>query len=305
MKLPGFMYRLLARGPKEGEVKARAAGGAGKVDGPIIVYNMGKVGSRSVYETLAGLGLGVEVYHSHMLYDHDNMAELVKKRFANPAVSLAVIEQGRALKKTVDEDPDRRWSIITLVRDPVAQTVSRFFQGIEQVIPDIRGRADSGAVGADELMDAFSTKFPRQAALTWFERQFETVTGVDVYSRPFPVDKGYDIFRAGRFSVLVVRLEDLDRCAEAAFHEFLGIKGICLKKANVGDEKWYRGLYREFVSRLELPADFLDEMYGSRLARHFYSPAEIAGFRSRWAGRRPGQTGRPHGLPEHPTKGLL
>lgn len=259
-----------------------------KADGPVIVYNMGKVGSRSVYETLVDLDLGVEVHHAHVLHDLDRMAGAIKKQFANPVNSLAVIEQGKRLRMSIEADPGLRWNIITLVRDPLAQTVSRFFQSIEEVIPDAQKRLNKGTLRKDDIFDAFM-QWPRHPALVWFDNQFKTVFGIDVFSKPFPTEKGYDIIRAGRFSVLIIRLEDLDSCAESALNEFFGIPGLKLKKTNVGADKWYKDIYRQLVSDIVLPDEYLAEMYGSKLASHFYTQAEIDGFRAKWTRRGGGE----------------
>ncbi len=256
-----------------------------KVARPIIVYNMGKVGSRSVYETLVDLNLGVKVHHAHVLEELDSMAETIKREFANPVNSLAVIEQGKRLRQSIDKEPDKQWDIITLVRDPVAQTVSRFFQSIEEVIPDIRQRLENNAVQIEEIFDVFINKWPRYPALIWFDTQFKTVFNIDVFSKPFPRESGYEILKNERFYVLIIRLENLDSCAQKAFEEFLGIPGLKLKKSNLGAHKWYKDTYQQFLSNIILPDEYLDQMYNSKLAQHFYSEEEIRAFRAKWTQR--------------------
>lgn len=57
--------------------------------------------------------------------------------------------------------------------------------------------------------------------------------------------------------MLIIRLEDLESCAGKAFEKFLGIPDIKLKKSNFGDEKWYKDIYLEFISKIVLPEDTL------------------------------------------------
>lgn len=251
---------------------------------PIIIYQMGKVGSRTVYETLFDLKLGVPIYHCHVLNDLDSLAEGIKKQVVNPETTLEVIEQGRELRQLIDDIPDQWWNIISLVRDPVAQDISSFFQGIEQVIPDIQSKLQNNAIDIGEICTAFLEKWPHHhAAEQWFDAQLTPVFNIDVFSQTFPIEKGYDIFEIRRFSLLVIRLEDLDACMRPALKEFLGISDFKIIKSNTAGGKWYRHLYKYFISRVALPEDYLNMMYSSKFSTHFYTPKELQKFRSRWS----------------------
>lgn len=163
----------------------------GRENRPVIVYQMGKVGSRAVYESLSDYGLGVPLYHRHVLDNFDLLAENIKKQLPNPEHTLIVIEKGRALRKKIDEDPEQGWNIISLVRDPVAWDISSFFQGIEQVIPDIRQRMDTNTISIEAMSRTFLEKWPHHHAPgCWFDVLFRPVFGIDVFSRPFPVERG-------------------------------------------------------------------------------------------------------------------
>ena len=81
---------------------------------------------------------------------------------------------------------------------------------------------------------------------------------------------------------MIIRMEDLNRVAENAFREFMGMESFSIISTNVGKEKPYRKLYEQF-KKLPLPASYLDKEYSSRYARHFYTEDEIAAFRKHWA----------------------
>jgi hypothetical protein len=76
-------------------------------------------------------------------------------------------------------------------------------------------------------------------------------------------------------------LEDLDGCAPAAMQAFLGLPAFELQRRNVAAGKRYASLYRRFVESVELPAEYVDRLYGSRVARHFYTERELESFRNR------------------------
>ena len=104
----------------------------------------------------------------------------------------------------------------------------------------------------------------------------------DVFAQPFPTSKGYHIYSGANADLLLLRLEDLDRCAGVAFKEFLNIDGFSIESANVSADKEYGSEYSEFTRKLTLPASYIDHMYQSRFMRHFYSADERERFRLKW-----------------------
>jgi hypothetical protein len=85
------------------------------------------------------------------------------------------------------------------------------------------------------------------------------------------------------FDLLLIRVEDLNRCASQAFSEFLGLPELPLINENVGSAKAYASLYKTFKDSVKLPESYIDQMYATKYMRHFYSDREIAAFKKRWA----------------------
>ena len=82
--------------------------------------------------------------------------------------------------------------------------------------------------------------------------------------------------------VLLLRQENLD-AAPAALGGFLGRPApVPVPARNEAATKEYAGRYREFLASVRLPEPVLDEVYGSRYARHFYADSELERFRRRW-----------------------
>jgi hypothetical protein len=256
---------------------------------------MGKVGSRTVFRSLADLPLAVPVYHAHFLTNLDRLTEQVTQWYADPSGPLRAIREGRRARRALDKAPRQPCHLVTLCREPVARNVSLFFHSLEGFHPDARDRVYSGKWGVKELTDLFLHQWRHDSEVEWFDLysdvqwltlQFQEMSGMDVFGKPFPAQQGFQVMRRDRFSLLILRLEDLNRCAAQAFHEFLGIPNFRLIRANVGNQKWYGDVYREFMSQLSLPDAYLDRIYESRVARHFYTAEEIETFRAKWS-RRP------------------
>jgi hypothetical protein len=103
-----------------------------------------------------------------------------------------------------------------------------------------------------------------------------------VFSSDFPKSKGYKIYEGDKVDILLIRLENLNQCAREAFKDFLNIDNFTLINTNIGSEKDYAPIYKKFRDAIALPDSYIDEMYNSKYARHFYTEAEINKFRARW-----------------------
>ena len=80
----------------------------------------------------------------------------------------------------------------------------------------------------------------------------------------------------------MLRLEDLNRVGQKVLSDFLNLKQFRLVQANVGEQKEYSDLYREF-KKLPLPASYLEKMYASNYARQFYTDEEMRSFSQKWS----------------------
>jgi hypothetical protein len=256
---------------------------------PIIIYQMGKVGSMTVYSSvlvaLRKNKLRVPVHHAHNLNNLDIVERdvLSHTERPNPAATLGNIKEGKKLLKKIVKNPGQRWNLISLVRDPVAQNVGAFFHNMHEFFPNWRKDFDNGILTIANLQEYFIKKYSHKASTVWFEQQMEPVWGINVYATPFPREVGYKIYHGPKADLLLIRLEDLDRIGTKALKKFLGIHGIKIIKKNVADEKDYRDIYMEFKKR-PFPISFIDDMYNSKFMVHFYSRDECNVFRRYWSG---------------------
>ncbi len=243
---------------------------------PVVVYQMGKVGSRSVYDSLRSAG-GIFVAHVHRM---------------NPGTIAAVAEQyrlsgrraprGDVLGPSLYHHAVRRGrplEVVTLVRDPVARNLSAFFENLDaftDIGPD-RLRED-----VPGLIELFLAAYPHEVPLTWFDRELRATLGVDIFAVPFPAERGWVELTGSGHRVLVLKLEAGDAVMQQAIGAFLGRPDFRLRRTNVGVEKPYARLYDEVKHAIRLPEEYLERMYTSRLCTHFYPAVEIAAFRNRW-----------------------
>lgn len=261
-------------------------------DGPVIlVHQMGCVGSIPVEQALLKRFPAANVYRTFILNPasiraaHQRYGELFHRtgEAGLPTEFLAARTLAGRLRGPVRAP----WKVITVVRDPVARTVCAFFRRFHLNHPEfeIGFETDPGHVDrlTDLLLEANETE--RGITLEWFEREVRDVFGIDVFSEPFPRESGMATFRGEKCELLVVRTEDLETTGARAISSFLGVPLLRFERRNETADEPCGEAYSQFIERARLPDAWLDVLYGSRLARHFYDDAEIAAFRARWSGR--------------------
>jgi hypothetical protein len=62
---------------------------------------------------------------------------------------------------------------------------------------------------------------------------------------------------------------------------FFGVKDIKILKSNYAMSKRYYQIYKKFIQEINLPKDYIDKMYSSKSALHFYSESGIQGFKTK------------------------
>lgn len=258
---------------------------------PVVVFQMGKVGSTTVYEAVRAAVADRLVLQVHHLTPEALEAEERAYRAAYGRLRRidAHLAHGLYLRRLLDQPAAERaepWAVVSLVRDPVARNVSAFFQTLPLRSPDLAGRADRGEATADELLAAFAAAgwWHDDPVTAFFGGQMAPAFGLDVLDPAQRPDATRHCYVGPDARLLVLRVEDLGEAAGAQLGAFLGAPVVWPQAAQVADTKGYGPVYREVVDRLTLDEAELDGIYDSPHVRHFYSDAEIATFRRRWSG---------------------
>jgi hypothetical protein len=271
---------------------------------PILVYQMGKVGSSSIRNSLFRCPhpttrlvlmsheflpvrnrdperLDVdpgdlddvlrEIAHDERVFRRFSLRQRLgwrlRERLYAERIYRAYVQPGRPLR------------VITLVREPVAHNISMFFQLRSHYIEDPATRA---AWDIDEHIAIFLERYIHSRPLTWFDSEFRPMLGVDVYCQPFSYDRGYARISRGPVDVLVLRCELDDDAKARAIGDFLGLEHFEIVRSNVTEQKSYGRQYAEFKRRISVPGALLEKLYESKYARHFYSTEKRAELRARW-----------------------
>lgn len=269
-------------------------------EGPVLILQMGKVGSKSVFAGVSAAGLDRPIYHAHFLSaDRTAKTESQRRKFFRTErysyLKRPWLNQF-LLQRYNSGDSDRVWKIVTLTREPVGRNISAFFENLEFTPLSSAGtyeissdyyQIEPTVVSVDDmttLAHLFYARARHDSALRFFNREIRDIFGIDVLCAGFPIDNGYKIYKSDRAELLVLRLESLAECAGVAFKEFLGIEDFKIINRNIGAKKVYAPLYDAFKRSGLIVPDYADRLYNSEYTRTFYSAREIAAVREKWAG---------------------
>jgi hypothetical protein len=252
---------------------------------PIVIYQMGKVGSTSILRSLRRHGIG-PVFRIHALA-RENLHLLYPRHYepGHPVVCADYRRYGlisRQLHRYI-RAKHKPVKVITPVREPIARNVSLFFENLlEYHLPP---GTCLDRLTPHELETIFLRDVRHPVPLDWFDLEMRPMLGIDVYAHPSPRKTGYSCIGRGNIDLLLLKIKIDDRLKERAIADFLGLGNFALEDYNVGQEKPYAGAYHRFVETVRLPAWYLETMTRSPYTRHFYTTGEIDQMWARWGGR--------------------
>ena len=134
-----------------------------------------------------------------------------------------------------------------------------------------------------ELAARFVEQYPyHHKPADWYDEEFKSALGIDVYDHAFPQDTGFLVTEHGNVRLLTIKIE-MDRARQASIlADFVGIDKLKMVSSQTADSKPYREIYRAFTGEAILPETYVNQMCSTRYVTHFYSDAEIARIREKW-----------------------
>lgn len=260
-------------------------------ESPILVFQMGKVGSRTVFQTMQAADGRGPVLHVHELVDLKGTG---RRHVETGIVPLpAHVRTSQSLVPLLSE---RRFLVISGVRDPIARLVSGYFQ-----TPMFGyGNAGHGYLGLPDQMAKWraSVEPARVIALIqaqlaagddggfgdWFEKQLKPAFGVDVMASPFDRSAGFSIIEAERVELLIMQAERLSDLIPTVLADFVGTRLVEVPSNIRSQSATGSSAYREALDQLRIPRTTCELIYSRPIVRHFYDEDTINRWIDRWSG---------------------
>lgn len=242
----------------------------GKLPDPVLIYQMGKVGSSTVHQTLQEAG--VNSVHVHYI-NETHWQEGAKMYTENDVTVPAHFHKGRLLRHWINW-ADRQIRVVSLVRDPIARHVSEAFE-----FSHLRGLpTDKPSNALRELKNRLTSENALGYPYSWYDREFSPMFGVDVLDYPFNREEGFGRITQKNADILILTLEQLENLVPTVLSDFIG-KPLEVKRDRVRTDE----VYAQVKDNLTLPEDTVRRLYDHPWMRHFYTERDIEQFVERWS----------------------
>ncbi len=248
---------------------------------PVILYLPPKVGSTSVARVLKN-NYRFSMRHHYL---RPEITDWVLNRYKKelPLHYWNFKRQRWAYDKIVV--PKRPVKFITMVRDPIAQGVSNFFDTLDRIMLKPESYKD---YTVPELIDLFFAQDFREISwLHWFDDELMPTLGIDLYKYDFPREAGYLRIQEGNIDLLLMKTELKDDVKAKIVMDFVGLdKTISLAQhLQVTADKSYGEIYDVFKKTLVLPPELIHNVYNSPIVKYFYTDEELKRFETKWLSR--------------------
>lgn len=252
------------------------------LENPVLVYTMGKVGSSTIVETLRELGFSEVQPHSLTLSRRGsyfvlperkglkNLKDRIKSKLLKTKGKLYLFSK-RITKKRI--------KIVTLSRDPIARTISAYFEQYKYVLDK-----DINSVNTQELIENFFKFANHDTPHIWFDNEIKRVLKLDIYASDFDKILGWKLIETEDFDLIIIKMEYLSTLTKP-LSKFFNVSSFPLKPANRSDFKEYKKAYDKFKQEITFTKEYLDFHYESKYTNYFYTQDEIDGFRKKWTKR--------------------
>jgi hypothetical protein len=227
------------------------------VSAPFHLFQMGRVGSKSIQSALQAAGVNGTIPHLHWA------SEAIR---TYPDCFLSYQE-------VVNHPQARTVRFISGVRDPISRLISGYCQSAGDPGSTLGALAADPDALVDRLPAFIEADYPK--ITDWFQHGY--FRSIDVYAEPFPREQGHTVLTAGGASIFLYRFDALHRLAEP-LGAFCGLD----VKLGTTNDRPQAALYDRMMAQ-RFSRELVERIFNTRYCRHFYGEAEISKFIARYA----------------------
>lgn len=243
----------------------------------VIVTTPGHVGSSTVYNTLKGVNWpkGTYLYDIHSLNERFNNASQV------PSVSarhvLQEILRSKLLKSKL---ADKKVTIITIVRDPVARALGGMFQNSDVFIKGVKVNdlpERDFATAKEEVYHQLVNDGLLEDTINWqlefYKNELSQFWGFD-WSE---MKEGHQVLHRKNHTLIVITLENLAQELQQKVND-LWDHSLEMRIANKNESEFYTYCKKE----MKFDQDFLNTIYGDQFLKRIYGEHRLSEFVAKW-----------------------
>lgn len=239
----------------------------------ILIYTAGKDGSSTLFYTLMKEMPYKKIFHLHALVD---------KRIGHMRVE-AIREKNRIkannYKEYVNNQENKKISVISMVRDPVEKMISGFFQNYNFRYSDKLSEMSTEDIGKEVCKWGGGVINGRD----WFEDELIIYLNYNIYNEPFNKKLGYKIYNVSeKINLLIIRTDKLNQVFGRALKEFLGGDVKKLYTFNETKNKQEGDIYKKIKNGFYLNEHDGKYIYGLKYMKYFYTDEEREKMKNKW-----------------------
>lgn len=251
----------------------------------ILVYQMGKVGSKTVVDSLVGTGF------KRIDHQAEKRLQQAIEQGQNIVVHCHAHESTRSiLDYCRTREMLNQVRVISLVREILPRNMSSFFQNFDK--PGKR----NWYFGPKKKIQHTSIKrlsiFFRKCNLRYVEKRicnwpqkFSDATGFQMLDHAFDTARGFSSYETDDGLRLYFCQTEMLTARWDSLRDYLELDTLPMIPSNVGDDKWYADIYARFKEAYVASDRELTACYDNDIMDHFYSESDLDRFRERWSGR--------------------
>lgn len=241
---------------------------------PIIIYQPGRVGSISIYNSIKQIKLNV--FHIHRLsiknfkkisHFNRNAGSSLPSKYYSEKFTKHFIKKNKKIK------------FIIPIREPISRKLSQIFQ-----TGYLNNNFELNQIKNKNFSESFIKLEEINSIEDWFQNEFNYVFNREISKLNFDKNKGWSKINIDNFSILIFKSEIDNEIKNKIIKEFLNIKqNLNIKNSNSGEHRHYSEHYKMIRNNLKLPKNYLTEIYSGKVVNLFYTSDEIENFIKRWS----------------------
>ncbi|WP_028783989.1 putative capsular polysaccharide synthesis family protein [Thalassobacillus devorans] len=248
---------------------------------PIVIYTMGKVGSRSIVKELNQNGIEPLDLHwlNYTYHTKKDLKFLHKKKFKLKAYEVV----HNILVKLIFKLQKKQIKVLTIIRDPITVRHSFLFQDLHLFLYDYfemnKGTARENSDG-DFMKKIMDTYIKENYFVEHLQNELFETLEIKEENLNFNKQRGYGFYNNKKFNILMVTLEKLNDNHQLV-GDFLGIP-FHAEKSNDSMHKWYNPLKSKFSEEISYDEGYLRRFYQENRVDLFYTEEDIETFIAKW-----------------------
>lgn len=225
------------------------------------LFQMGKVGSKSIVAAIAGAGHGSLIPHLH--FASDMITSYPDSFYSYPEIIKASAH---------------RIKFISGFREPISRVISGMIQSVTEPTSSL---TFSGLMNLTLDRERFLDLVFRQAmtVVDWFRHNF--FCGMNVYDVPFNRNLGFGIIRAAKHDLFLYN----HSCMYRLWEDLSGYCDLSLEPRFINRTSELNDLNAELqqeLSKIKYPSAFLRKIYSTRYCQKFFLEADLDVYLSRY-----------------------